>query len=197
MDKPQIRVLGIAGSLRRQSWNRRLLLSAGGLAPEGLSVEVYAHLEELPLFNEDLEAAPPNGVEHLRAAVDAANALLLATPEYNHALPAVMKNVVDWLSRPKPSCLAGKPVAICGATTGNWGTRLAQAALRQTLTATGARVLTSPMLFVARVGSCFDEKGALSDASVAESLAQILVALRALAECPDSQAPRDSSRQPK
>jgi chromate reductase, NAD(P)H dehydrogenase (quinone) len=185
METQRIRLLGIAGSLRRQSWNRQLLLSASKLAPEGFAIEVYARLDEVPLFNEDLEATPPMAVKHLRAAADAADALLLATPEYNHSLPAVMKNAVDWLSRPKPNCLKEKPVAIVGATTGNWGTRLAQAALRQTLTATGAQVLSAPMLFVARVASCFDEKGQLSDASVAESLAQVLVALRALAERTD------------
>lgn len=182
MASPLIRVLGIAGSLRRQSWNHRLLLSATALTPEGLALEIYARLGDVPLFNEDLEADPPTGVRHLRAAVAAANALLLATPEYNHSLPAVMKNALDWLSRSEPNCLEGKPVAIIGATIGNWGTRLAQATLRQTLIATGAQIIPYPMLFVARVASCFDEKGELANASIADSLAQILAALRAKAE---------------
>jgi|HubBroStandDraft_6_1064221.scaffolds.fasta_scaffold25630_3 chromate reductase len=172
-----MRVLGIAGSLRRQSWNRRLLLSVRELAPDGVSFEVYAHVGEVPLFSEDLEADPPIGVKHLCAAVRAADAILFATPEYNHSLPAVMKNVVDWLSREEPSCLAAKPVAIVGATTGSWGTRLAQAALRQTLIATGARLLNEPMLFIARVDRCFDQDGVLRDTSVIRSLAQVLSSL--------------------
>ena len=169
------RIVCIAGSLRRQSWNRHLLLEARRLAPPELALDVYERLHELPMFNEDLEADPGPGVRQLRAAVKAADGLLLATAEYNHSLPAVMKNVVDWLSRGEPSCLRRKPVAIIGATVGSGGTRLAQAALRQTLTATGAHVMAEPMLFVSRAPSCFDEHGQLSDVSIAHALIDVLM----------------------
>jgi chromate reductase, NAD(P)H dehydrogenase (quinone) len=168
------RVLCIAGSLRKHSWNRRLLVAAGRLAPADLALEVYGHLSELPMFNEDLEFDPPPEVRQLRAEVRAARGLLLATPEYNHSFPAVLKNALDWLSRGDPSSLHGKPVALIGATVGSWGTRLAQAALRQTLLATGARLMAEPMLFVARASSCFDADGVLSDPAIAESLAEVL-----------------------
>jgi chromate reductase len=177
MQRQKKHIVCIAGSLRRHSWNRRLLLAARSLAPPGLTLEVYEHLHDVPMFNEDIEPHPVPGVLQLRAAVLAADGLLLATAEYNHSLPSVLKNAIDWLSRGEPSCLRGKPVAVIGATPGAWGTRLAQAALRQTLFAIGARVMVEPMLFVARASSCFNEQGELIDASVAHSLADVLAAV--------------------
>jgi chromate reductase len=121
-DVANVRVLAIAGSIRRDSFNRRLLHAVAQLAPRGLSIEVYDGLDAVPLFNEDIESphAPP-GVEHLRAAVAIADGLLIATPEYNQALPGVVKNFVDWLSRGDVSVLEGKPTAILGVTTGRLG----------------------------------------------------------------------------
>lgn len=168
------RILCIAGSLRRQSWNRRLLLAAGRLAPCELVLDVYESLHEVPMFNEDIEPDPGPAVARLRAAVRGADGILLATAEYNHSLPAVMKNAIDWLSRGEPSSLYNKPVAVVGATVGAWGTRLAQAALRHTLFAIGARVMVEPMLFIARAPSCFNEQGELCDTSVAQSLVSLL-----------------------
>lgn len=174
MTRETKRVLCIAGSLRRDSWNRRLLAAACGLSLDGLSLYLYERLSQVPMFSEDLEVEPSPDVEHLRDEVRTCDGLLLATPEYNHSLPAVLKNVVDWLSRGDPNCLHGKPVAIIGATVGNWGTRLAQAALRQTLLATGARVMIEPMLFIARAPTCFNARGELSDPTVAGALTGVL-----------------------
>lgn len=138
-------VLGLAGSLRKDSFNRRLLEIARQVAPSSLDVGISDRLGNIPLFNEDLEGPngePPAAVQALRAEVSTADAILIATPEYNQSMPGVVKNIVDWLSRPAPdSAFNGKPVALCGITTGEWGTRLSQAALRQALFAAGARLL--------------------------------------------------------
>ena len=154
-----VRVLAIAGSLRRNSLNRQLLDAVAQLAPRGLSIDVYDGLDAVPLFNEDLETprAPP-GVEHLRAAVAGADGLLIATPEYNQALPGVVKNFVDWLSRGDGSVLEGKSTAILGITPGNWGTRLAQASLRHTLTACGALVMPAPQIYLRHAAELFDQQ---------------------------------------
>jgi chromate reductase, NAD(P)H dehydrogenase (quinone) len=165
-------VLGLAGSLRRHSWNRRLLQAAVELTRADLEVTVYDRLAEIPLFNEDNETPAPAGVRDLREAVGAAQGLLIATPEYNQSMPGVLKNTIDWLSRDE-QLLDRKPVAIIGVTVGSWGTRLAQAAVRQTLTATGARVMPQPMLFVSHAGERFDSDGRLQDATVAEGLQKV------------------------
>lgn len=164
-----VRVLAIAGSLRRHSYNRALLQAAASLAPPSLSIELFDDLADVPLFDEDLEAhgpaGDPAGVIALRRRVSAADALLIATPEYNQSIPGVLKNAIDWLSRERPEAvLAGKPVAILGATAGRWGTRLAQAALRHTLYASEALVMPAPSVFLADAATLFDAEGALADA---------------------------------
>lgn len=171
-------VLAIPGSLRRRSHNRSLLEAATALSPEQATLDVYERLGELPLFNEDLEVDDgPTAVSGLRRAVAGADGLIIATPEYNQSVPGVVKNMIDWLSRSEPGPgLAGKPVAITGATTGPWGTRISQTTLRQMLASTGALVLPTPMLFVARAGTVFNEQGRLVDAGVAEALADLLAA---------------------
>jgi len=142
-----MRIVAIAGSLRRQSLNRALLNIAAHRAPAGMSIEINDDLRSLPLFDEDLEAASePEAVRRLREKVVNADGALIATPEYNQSIPGVLKNAIDWLSR--RDALAAKPVAIAGVTAGRWGTRLAQAALRQTLTATEAVVMPSPALYL-------------------------------------------------
>ncbi|HEV8253994.1 MAG TPA: NADPH-dependent FMN reductase [Vicinamibacteria bacterium] len=172
------KVLAIAGSLRRGSYNRRLLEAARGCAPPVMAIDVYEELAALPPFDEDLEAASPGGpeaVQRMRALVAAADGLLIATPEYNHSIPGVLKNAIDWLSRPAPDeVLAGKPVAVIGVSAGRWGTRLAQGALRQVLYATESVVLPSPGLFVREAGALFDEGGRLIDPSTREQLAAVL-----------------------
>lgn len=175
---PMLRVLAIPGSLRRESWNRRLLAQAAVLAGPRMQVDLYDDLRDVPMFDEDLEASTgsgPDAVRHLRAAVAAADGMLIATPEYNHSLPGVLKNAIDWLSRATPTeVLAGKPVAIVGASSGRWGTRLAQAALRQVLAATEAAVLPAPMLFLRDAAQAFDAEGRLVDDA---ALRDVLAAL--------------------
>jgi len=174
MQPPGRRILALAGSLRRNGYNRRLLESAASCAPPGLHTDIYDCLAGVPLFDEDLEASThggPDGVRCLRAAIASADGLVIATPEYNQSIPGVLKNTIDWLSRAAPEeVLFGKPTAIMGATPGRWGTRLAQAALRQTLTATGAVVMPAPMLFIATADSLFSPEGDLRDAATLTSL---------------------------
>jgi len=173
-------VLAIAGSLRRHSFNRLLLDAAAQLAPEDMKVVRFEGLASIPLFDEDLEGLPagnPEPVERLRRAVASADGLLIATPEYNWSIPGVLKNAIDWLSRAAPDePLAGKPVAVMGASIGGWGTRLAQAALRQVLAATESVVLPSPALFVRNASGAFDESGTLTDAVLRGHLGELLAA---------------------
>ena len=177
---PSHNILALSGSLRRGSYNRRLLEAAARCAPTGTQVSLYDALSDVPLFDEDMEATAHGGPEaicHLRAEIDAADGLLIATPEYNQSFPGVLKNAVDWLSRPAPKeVLLGKPIAIIGATPGRWGTRLAQAALRQTLTATESLVMPSPMLFVGGAEGMFDADGHLYDVATLTSLRAFMTA---------------------
>jgi chromate reductase len=180
------RILAIAGSLRRGSFNRRLLEAAVAGAPERVEVELYEHLGALPFFNEDDEAATfaAGPVRELREQVARADALLISTPEYNHSIPGVLKNAIDWLSRPLAGeVLAGKPIALIGASAGSWGTRLAQAALRQGLFATESRVITGPALYLAQAARAFDGGGRLTDEATRDALRQILLALTATVSC--------------
>jgi chromate reductase, NAD(P)H dehydrogenase (quinone) len=144
-DDTALHVVGLCGSLRRGSFNRRLLELAREVAPNSIELVISPELGSVPLFNEDLEGpdhVPPPPVRVLRQSIADADAILIATPEYNQSMPGVVKNAIDWLSRPAPdSAFEGKLVALCGITTGEWGTRLSQAALRQTLFATGARLV--------------------------------------------------------
>jgi chromate reductase len=178
-------VLAIAGSLRRGSFNRRLLEAAAGVAPADISVRVHSGLGSVPLFDEDLELATAAGggpppVRDLRQQVAEADGLLIATPEYNQSIPGVLKNAIDWLSRPLPGeVLAGKPVAVIGASGGSWGTRLAQSALRHTLNATESLVMPSPALFVRTAASLFDGEGRLVDRPTRERLAAVMAAFSA------------------
>lgn len=173
-------VLAIAGSLRRDSFNRWLLNAAAGCAPDGMRIKIYDQLAAIPMFDEDREAAAfvAGPVRELRDQVAPASALLIATPEYNQSMPGVLKNAIDWLSRPAPDeVLVGKPVALIGATAGRWGTRLAQAALRQVLFATESLVLTGPALYLANAAAVFDADGKLVDQAAQTSLRQVLLGL--------------------
>ncbi len=180
MDNQTKRIVALAGSLRRNSFNRRLIEAAAELAPPGLEIRVYADLAAIPLFDEDLEeetGGGPEAVRQLRQEIAAADGLLLATPEYNQSIPGVLKNVLDWLSRAAPEeVLNNKPVAVIGATAGRWGTRLAQAALRQVLYATGSLVLPAPNLYAAGAERLFDPEGRLTDPATRRQLAAVLAA---------------------
>lgn len=176
--QPGKRVLAIAGSLRRGSWNLRLLEAAAEIALAGMTISVHYDLASIPLFNEDLEHETDGGpdvVQRLRRDVAAADGLLIATPEYNQSIPGVLKNTIDWLSRAAPDeVLAGKPITIIGASGGRWGTRLAQHALRQTLCATESLVMPAPALFIMDASKLFDDAGRLIDIPTRNSLQVVL-----------------------
>lgn len=173
-------IAAFCGSLRAGSLNRRLIAAARTVAPPKLDLVVFDDLRNVPLFDEDLEATSPLGpraVQDLRVLITDAAGVLIATPEYNQSIPGVMKNAVDWLSRPdEAAALADKPVAILGATTGPWGTRYAQKELRHALTAAGALVMPQPMLFVPYGETAFDAGGALTDPAVERRLRELLSA---------------------
>lgn len=177
-----IHILGLAGSLRRASWNSGLLRAAAELLPAGLTLEQF-DLTPLPFYNQDLETPEtlPAAVRDLRTRVRDADALIFATPEYNHSVPAVLKNAIDWASRPvKDSALAGKPAAIMGAG-GVFGTVRAQQHLRQILTATNMLLLNRPDVLVQRSWEKFDAEGNLSDEGTRQQIADQLAALAAWA----------------
>lgn len=170
-------VAGVAGSLRKGSYNRALLRAAQQLAPVAVQIRIH-DLSEIPLFSEDIErTAIPAAVAHLREAVAAADGFLVATPEYNHGVPGVMKNAFDWLSRPSgKSVLNGKPAAIVGASPGITGTARAQSQLRQSFVFTNTPVLLQPEVLVARAHEKFDADGRLADDKTREFLALFLEA---------------------
>lgn len=179
--QPPKRVLAIAGSLRKRSWNLQLLEAAAQCAPIGMIIDVYREHSTIPLFDEDLEQATGTGtqsVQRLRREVAAADAILISTPEYNQSIPGVLKNTIDWLSRDyAEEVLVGKPVAIMGASGGRWGTRLAQQALRQTLVATESLVMPGPALFVSHVDRLFSDAGTLNDTPTNDALQGVLRSL--------------------
>lgn len=177
-DQPLI-VCGIAGSLRQASYNRALLRAAQELAPAGMEIRIFDRVGELPLFDQDLEEqGDPESVVAMRHAIAEADALLIATPEYNHGVPGVLKNAIDWASRPpRGAVLAGKPTAILGASPGVTGTARAQSQLRQSLVFTDTPVLPQPEILVYRAHEKFDAEGRLTDERTREFVAKLLVGL--------------------
>jgi len=174
-----IRVLGIAGSLRQGSYNRALLRAAQELAPAEMTIVTFDHLGSLPFYNEDVLAqGVPAPVAALKEAIRKADALLIATPEYNYSIPGVLKNAIDWASRPvQDSPLNGKPVALMGASTGSFGTVRAQMHLRQVCVFTNMLALTRPQVLVARAREKFDQQGRLTDETSIGFLQELLQAL--------------------
>src|SRR4051812_13219074 len=150
-------ILGLSGSLRRESHNRALLEAAATELPAGTYLEFFERLGDIPPYNEDIDVEPaPEAVAELREAISAADALLIATPEYNGSIPGQLKNALDWASRPvRAGALWGKTVAVIGATSGSYGAMRAQADLRRSLGIAGARVLEVE-LPVARAHERFD-----------------------------------------
>ena len=172
-----LEVLGVAGSLRAGSLNRALLRAAVDLAPEGMTIEPF-DLIDVPLYNGDVEAAgDPPGVAAFKAAIAAADGVLFATPEYNHGVPGVMKNAVDWASRPpREAPLGGKPVGIIGASPGQTGTARGQSQLRQAFEFTNSYCMPQPELLVSRAHEKFDGQGRLTDPDTARYLQRYLAA---------------------
>jgi len=172
--------VGIAGSLRRASINRGLIRAAVDVAPEGTTVVPY-ELADIPMFNADVEAGgDPPAVADFKRAIASADALLIATPEYNHCVPGVLKNAIDWASRPaRESVLTGKPVAVMGASTGRGGTARAQAHLRDGLAYTNGLVLPLPEVLVGLAREKFDAEGNLIEDATRGEIRDLLVSLAA------------------
>jgi chromate reductase, NAD(P)H dehydrogenase (quinone) len=173
-----MRVLGISGSLRNDSWNTKLLLEAAELLPEDVELELWDGLKAVPPYDEDDDGDPaPPPVAALREAIAEADAVLVATPEYNSSVPGQLKNAFDWVSRPfATNTLRFKPVAVVGASTGAFGAVWAQAELRKVLAAIGARVVEGEVA-LGHAPERFDEAGRLVDEDVREQLSEVLDAL--------------------
>jgi chromate reductase len=183
-----MRILGISGSLRRGSHNRRLLRAAGDALPPGAVLVEWDGLRDLPPFDEDLESTPPAAVQDLLDAIEEADALLIATPEYNASLPGALKNALDWASRPFPdNVLRDKPAAVIGASTGLFGAVWAQAEVRKVLKTSGAHVLESE-LPVGMADAAFAETGELADPDLAARLEDLLSDLAREVAAPVEQA---------
>ncbi len=169
-------VLGLCGSLRRGSYNRRLLEAAAAELPRAVTLEVYEGLADVPPYNEDSDedGATPEAVRELRDAIAAADAVLIATPEYNASVPGQLKNALDWASRPFPdNALRDKPVAVVGASTGLFGAVWAQAELRKVLGAIGAHVVEEE-LPVGQAHDAFAADGGLADPNLRSALAGLV-----------------------
>jgi chromate reductase, NAD(P)H dehydrogenase (quinone) len=172
-----LRILGIAGSLRAASYNRAALRAAVALVPAEATLEIF-ELDGIPVFSEDDEKSPPPRVSELKQRIRAADALLIATPEYNHSIPGVLKNAIDWASRPYgDSAWGGKPAAILGASPGMLGTARAQGHLRQVLVALDVHALGQPEVLLANAAKLFDPQGNLSDEPARERIRRLLASL--------------------
>lgn len=173
-----MKVLGISGSLRRDSYNTKLLRAAEELLPPFVEFEAWDGLKTLPPFDEDDEPGAAE-VDALREAVASADLLLFATPEYNASIPGQLKNAVDWLSRPvATSVLRGKPALVVGASTGAFGAVWAQAELRKVLATAGARVVEAEVA-VGHAPMKFDDEGSLIDEEIVEQLQEAVEVLLA------------------
>lgn len=177
----QLQILGICGSLRSGSYNLALLKAAAELAPaSGMEIRIFSGLESIPPFNEDTERnGDPKPVQRLKEAIRAADGLCIATPEFNYNIPGVLKNALDWASRPaNSSVLARKPAAIMGASMGAGGTIRAQMALRQVFVFTQTQAMLQPELYISRAQEKFYESG-LTDGETRSRLEIFLAAFSA------------------
>jgi chromate reductase, NAD(P)H dehydrogenase (quinone) len=170
----EVRILGIAGSLRKNSFNRAALRAAIELVPKGASLEAF-DLEGLPLFNQDLEGEPHPRVQEFKSRIRAADAILIATPEYNYSIPGVLKNAIDCASRPYgDSAWADKPVAIMGASVGMAGTARAQYHLRQCFVFLNMYPINNPEVFIRECANKFDAQGNLTDDTAKKLIGTLL-----------------------
>ncbi|MBA2965104.1 MULTISPECIES: NADPH-dependent FMN reductase [Ramlibacter] len=175
-----MKVLGISGSLRAGSYNTMALRAAQKLAPAGMEIEV-ASIAEVPLYNDDVRAAgEPAPVSALKAKVRAADGILLVTPEFNFSIPGVLKNTLDWLSRPPEPPFAGKPVAIMGVSPGPVGTARVQYDLRKVLVFLDAFTVNKPEVFINNCASKFDASGNFTDEAGSRFIGDLLVSLQKL-----------------
>ncbi len=173
----RLTILGIAGSLRRASYNRALLRAVQSLTPEGATLEIF-EIDNIPGFSEDYERDPPPKIVELKARVRAADAILFVTPEYNYSVPGVLKNAIDWASRPYgDNAWDGKPAAVIGASVGMMGTARAQYHLRQSFVFLNMYPLNHPEVMIANAASKFDEHGNYTDEKGQELIRQLLMRL--------------------
>ena len=173
----QISVLGFAGSLREGSYNKAALRAAIELAPAGMTIETF-DLAPIQPYNEDVkERGFPPPEQEFRERIRAADALLIVTPEYNRGVSGVLKNAIDWASRPPDQPFNGKPTAIFGASPGMIGTAVAQYELRRCLGVLNALVMNQPSVMISQAGQKFDEEGRLTDEPTRKIISQMLVAL--------------------
>ncbi|MEP7214423.1 MAG: NAD(P)H-dependent oxidoreductase [Acidobacteriota bacterium] len=173
MDKT-IRILGIAGSLRQGSYNRGTLRASAELVPEGATIEIF-ELEGIPGFNQDDERNPPARVAEFKRKIREADAILFVTPEYNYSIPGVLKNAIDWASRPYgESAWNGKPAAIMGASIGSIATARAQYHLRQMMVFLNMFPVNQPEVMIGNAGEKFDSEGNLTDEATREFIRQLL-----------------------
>ena len=176
MNKP-IRILGIAGSLRQTSYNRGALRAATQLVPEGATIEIF-ELDGIPGFNQDEEQNPPEKVAEFKRKIREADAILFVTPEYNYSVPGVLKNAIDWASRPYgDSAWAGKPAAIMGASVGGIATARAQYHLRQMMVFLNMFPVNQPEVMIGNAGNKFDKQGNLTDETTKDFIRQLLANL--------------------
>jgi chromate reductase, NAD(P)H dehydrogenase (quinone) len=173
MSKP-VRVLGIAGSLRRESYNRAALRAATQLVPDGATIDIF-ELDGIPGFNQDEEQNPPVKVVDLKRRIREADAILIVTPEYNYSVPGLLKNAIDWASRPYgDSAWNGKPAAIMGASIGAIGTARAQYHLRQMFVFLNMYPINLPEVMIGNASERFDAKGNLTDDATKDFIRQLL-----------------------
>jgi chromate reductase, NAD(P)H dehydrogenase (quinone) len=172
-----IRILGIAGSLRRESYNRAALRAATQLVPESATIDIF-ELDGIPGFNQDEEQNPPAKVAELKKRIREADAILFVTPEYNYSVPGVLKNAIDWASRPYgDSAWNGKPAAIMGASIGMIGTARAQYHLRQMMVFLNMFPVNQPEVMIGNASERFDASGNLTDAATKDFIRQLLQSL--------------------
>jgi chromate reductase len=170
-------ILGIAGSLRKASYNQGALRAAQGLTPEGVKIEIF-DLNGIPPFNQDEDQHPPDKAAQFKARIRAADAILIVTPEYNYSIPGVLKNAIDWASRPYgDNSWEGKPVAIMGASVGAAGTARAQYHLRQIFVYLNMHALNKPEVMIGSASERFDEKGNLVDEKAKHQIRELLESL--------------------
>ena len=176
---PDFSILGILGSLRKASFNRHALVAAQALVPAGAALEIF-ELEGIPPFNPAQEKQPPTRVTELKAKVRAADAILFATPEYNYSIPGVLKNAIDWASRPYgDNAWQGKPVAVMGASVGILGSARAQYHLRQCFVFLNMDPVNQPEVLIASAAQRFNERGELTDETSRELIRKLLAELMA------------------
>lgn len=174
-----IKVLGIAGSLREKSFNKAALRAAVELAPDGMTIEPFERLREIPLYDDDVRVSQgfPAAADSFREKIRAADALLIVTPEYNYSVPGVLKNAIDWASRPPDQPFEGLPIAIMGASPGRLGSARAQYHLRQCFVFLNGLVLNKPEVMIGGAGQLFDDELRLTDQPTREMIGKLLASL--------------------